>query len=315
MREIERQGRQEQRLLAISVAVTLSVGGLAMVFGFLTGSFAILFDGIYALIDASMGSLALLVVRLILVDALKRDEANPGRVRYQYGFWHLEPMVLALNATMLTLATLYALVSAVLMLTEGGNQTDFDLALVYSAIVVVVCFGMAWRQHRLNRRLESGFLALDAKSWLMSGSITLALFIGFGVGRAMEGSSVAWMQPYVDPAVLALVCLAVLPLPFGDLRNAVSDILRIAPADLDAHVIGVAEAAKQRHGLTDAYTYVARIGRSTLIEIDFLVPADWPVGSIAQLDAIRREVSDALGDEGPDRWLTISFTGNPKWAF
>ena len=314
MREIEVQGRLEQRLLATSILVTLTIGAAALVFAFLTGSFAIAFDGVYALVDASMGGLALIVARLILADALKRDVEEPGRVRYQYGFWHLEPMVLALNATMLVLITGYALVSAVLLLMEGGHKADFDLAMIYSAAVVVACYGMAWRQHRLNRRLESSFLALDAKSWLMSGSITLALFMGFAVGWLMEGTRVAWMQPYVDPAVLAVVCLVVLPLPFADLREAVADILRIAPADLDARVIAVAEAAKARHGFADVYTYVARIGRSTLIEIDFLTPPGWPVGSIAELDAIRHEVGGALGDEGPDRWLTIAFTTDPEWA-
>lgn len=315
MREIEAKGRLEQRLLTTSILATLSIGALALVFAVLTGSFAIAFDGVYALVDASMGGLALIVARLILADALKRDVEAPGRVRYQYGFWHLEPMVLALNATMLVLITGYAFVSAVLLLVEGGHTTDFDLAMIYSSLVVVACFGMAWRQRRLNRRLDSSFLALDAKSWLMSGSITLALFVGFAVGWLMEGTGLAWMQPFVDPAVLALVCLVVLPLPFADLRAAVADILRMAPADLDAHVIAVAEAAKTRHGFTDAYTYVARIGRSTLIEIDFLTPPGWPVGSIAELDAIRHEVSVALGDEGPDRWLTVSFTESPRWAF
>jgi predicted Co/Zn/Cd cation transporter (cation efflux family) len=36
---------------------------------------------------------------------------------------------------------------------------------------------------------------------------------------------------------------------------------------------------------------------------------------VAQLDAIRQEVGDAIGDEGPNRWLTISFTEDPAWAF
>jgi predicted Co/Zn/Cd cation transporter (cation efflux family) len=315
MRQVEIRGRLEQYLLVTSIAATLVIGALGLVFGFLTGSFAIMFDGVYATIDASMAALGLGVARLILKDALRTDDDAPGAVRYQYGFWHLEPMVLALNATMLTLAAGYALVSAIMLILEGGTEIEFDLALPYALVVAATCFAMAWRQKRRNPSLGSAFVALDAKGWLISGSITTALLVGFAVGSALEGTRHAWMQPYVDPVVLAAVCLVVLPLPFSDLREALAGIMRIAPDDLDAHVRAVATAAKERHRLADDYTYVARVGRATLIEITFITPPGWPVRSIGQLDEIRQEVGEALGGKGPDRWLTIAFTEDPDWGF
>jgi predicted Co/Zn/Cd cation transporter (cation efflux family) len=319
MRQIEVRGRLEQYLLVTSIAVTLVIGAMGLAFGLLTGSFAILFDGVYATIDASMAALGLGVARLILKDALRTDDDAPGDarggVRYQYGFWHLEPIVLALNATMLTLAAGYALVSAIMLILEGGTEIEFDLALPYALVVACICFGMAWRQRSRNRRLGSAFVALDAKGWLISGSITTALLLGFAVGFALEGTRHAWMLPFVDPVVLAAVCLVVLPLPFADLRAAMAGILRIAPEDLDTHVRTVAKAARSRHGFIDDYTYVARVGRATLIEITFVAPPGWAVSGLGQLDKIRQEVGEAVGGKGPDRWLTIAFTEDTDWAF
>jgi predicted Co/Zn/Cd cation transporter (cation efflux family) len=319
MRQVEVRGRLEQHLLVTSIAATLVIGAMGLVFGFLTGSFAIMFDGVYATIDASMAALGLGVARLILKDVLRTDddatEDARGAVRYQYGFWHLEPMVLALNATMLTLAAGFALVSAIMLILEGGTEIEFDLAIPYAVIVAGICFAMAWRQRRRNKALGSAFVALDAKGWLMSGSITTALLAGFLAGYALEGTRYALMMPYVDPVVLALVCLVVLPLPFSDLREAMAGILRIAPEDLDRHVRSVAAKAKARHGFIDDYTYVARVGRATLIEITFVTPPGWEVQGIGQLDRIRQEVGEALGGKGPDRWLTIAFTEDPDWAF
>jgi predicted Co/Zn/Cd cation transporter (cation efflux family) len=315
MRQVEVRGRLEQYLLVTSIGATLVIGAMGLVFGFLTGSFAIMFDGVYASIDASMAALGLVVARLILKDALRTDDDTPEGVRYQYGFWHLEPMVLALNATMLTLAAGFALVSALMMILDGGTEIEFGLALPYAMVVASVCFGMAWRQRRQNRDLGSAFVALDAKGWLISGSITMALLVGFAVGIALDGTRWAWMQPYVDPVVLAAVCAVVLPMPFSDLRAALAGILRVAPEDLDSHVRAVSDAAMARHGFTDHFTYVARVGRATLIEITFLTPRGWKVTSIGQLDTIRQEVGEALGGKGPDRWLTIAFTEDPDWAF
>jgi predicted Co/Zn/Cd cation transporter (cation efflux family) len=315
MRAVEVRGRLEQNLLLTSVTATLVIAAAGIVFGIVSGSFSILFDGVYALIDATMGGLALLVTRLILRDALKRDEDAPGRVRHQFGFWHLEPMVLALNSTLLTLAVLYALASALILLSEGGTELEFDWAIVYAVVVAFICFFMAWWQRRQNARLGSMFVALDAKGWIMSGAITTALLIAFVAGRAMTGTIWQPWQPYVDPAILALVCLVILPLPFGDLRRAVSDMFLVAPRDLDERVTRAATDAVAAHGFADAYTYVARVGRSVLIEIHFLVPPGWPVKSVAQLDAIRDQVGRALGGEGPNRWLTICFTEDADWAF
>lgn len=78
MRQVEVKGRLEQYLLTTSIAVTLVIWAMGLVFGFLTGSFAIMFDGVYASIDASMAALGLVVARLILKDALRTDNDGPG---------------------------------------------------------------------------------------------------------------------------------------------------------------------------------------------------------------------------------------------
>jgi predicted Co/Zn/Cd cation transporter (cation efflux family) len=313
MQDVESAGRQEQVLLRQSVGLLVGLAGISVAFGVLTGSFAILFDGIYAVIDACMGGLALLVSRLILRDALRRERT--GKVRYQFGFWHLEPMVLALNATLLTLAILYALASALLLLADGGSAPDFGLAVVYAAGMTAVCLAMGWRQRRRNRGLGSAFIALDAKSWIMSGAVSLSLLVAFGAGWAMEGTGLSPWQPFVDPAALALVCLVVLPMPLSDLRTAVRDILLVAPDDLDARVRAAADRAVAENGFREAHTYVVRVGRSMLVDINFVVAPGWQVGTVAALDRIRDAVGAEIGDEGPNRWLTICFTEDPDWAF
>lgn len=315
MQDSETKGRLEQSLLRTSVMLLPVLAVVSFGFGIFTGSFAILFDGVYALVDACMGALAILVSRLILSDAQRREEDRPGKVRYQFGFWHLEPLVLALNAIMLTLTILYALGGALVLLADGGSEPTFGWAILYAAGISIVCIVMAVRQRRRNRDLQSDFVALDAKSWFMSGSISLALLAAFIVGWAMGGTRFDHWQPFVDPAILALVCIVILPMPFSDLRASVRDIFRIAPDDLDAHVTAVAKAAVAEHGFARAYTYVASVGRSVLIEIHFVAPPGWPVTSLAQLDAIRDKVGLAIGADDPHRWLTISFTEDEDWAY
>jgi predicted Co/Zn/Cd cation transporter (cation efflux family) len=45
----------------------------------------------------------------------------------------------------------------------------------------------------------------------MSAALSAALLIAFVFGFLIQGSSLEWVSPYIDPAALALVCLVVTP--------------------------------------------------------------------------------------------------------
>ncbi|MOA45256.1 hypothetical protein D3C78_1676370 [compost metagenome] len=114
--------------------------------------------------------------------------------------------------------------------------------------------------------------------------------------------------------MLALVCLVIIPLPLSVVRQALSEIFLVTPGDLKLHVDEVAKAFVIRHGLQSYRAYVAKVGRSREIELYFIVPKAMGAKSIDEWDALRGEVGDAIGGEGPDRWLTVVFTGDPEWA-
>lgn len=130
----------------------------------------------------------------------------------------------------------------------------------------------------------------------------------------IQGTAHAWLAPYVDPAALLLICLVIVPLPLGTVREALSDILLVTPQDLKAHVDRVAGAVVARFGFVAYRAYVARVGRGRQIVLHFIVPRDWPGKRLEEWDAIRDEIGGALGDDTPDRWLTIVFTTDPESA-
>lgn len=79
---------REQRILKFSIGVTIAVSAVGFIGGLLVGSQAILFDGVYSLVDVALTLVSLSVLRLVA------REQSP---RFQYGYWHLEPMVEALG--------------------------------------------------------------------------------------------------------------------------------------------------------------------------------------------------------------------------
>ncbi|MFG1478161.1 cation transporter [Xanthobacter sp. V4C-4] len=301
-------------VLRASIGATLVVSSLGIGFGLVSGSFSITFDGVYSLVDATMSLLALGVANLIATHAASRKLAGRLHERFSMGFWHLEPMVLALNGMLLVGIAIYALINAVGSLLEGGRDLEFGYAIIYAALTVAICTATAVVEARANRRIGSDFIALDVRGWVMSAGITAALLIAFCLGYAVEGTTFEWITPFIDPAVLAIVCLVIAPLPIATVRQALSDMFLVTPTDLKQEVDAAAQAFVARHGFSSYRAYVARVGRSRMIELYFIVPPGMATKPIAAWDALRDEMGEALGGEGPDRWLTIVFTGDPEWA-
>lgn len=304
----------EQGLLKLSIAATLLVACGGIIVGIATRSFSITFDGMYALLDAMMSFVSLIVVGLIKSFSLSTMANKRLEQRFSYGFWHLEPIVLGLNGILLTGVAVYALVNAVAILLDGGRMLAFDVALVYAMAATTVCFAFGWISNRANRRIGSAFVALDARGWFMSGGISAALVLAFSFAIMIDGTALEWLLPFVDPFILAVVCLIVIPLPFPAIRQAFADILIVTPEELKASIDQVAAATVVRHGFVAFRSYVARIGRARQIELYFIVPVGWPARTLEEWDTLRDEIGVEIGGEGPDRWLTIVFTTDPEWA-
>ncbi|SHE62373.1 Predicted Co/Zn/Cd cation transporter, cation efflux family [Kaistia soli DSM 19436] len=305
---------REQAVLRISVVATVALAVFGVLIGLMTGSSAIIFDGVYALTDAVMTLVALSVASLIASSTSGLSPRGKLAERFTMGFWHLEPIVLLLNGTLLMGAATYALINAVMTLLAGGNDLPFEAAMLYAAIAMTAAAGMAFYCHRANRAIGSDFIALDTKSWLMSSALSAALLVAFVFGWGVENTRLAGLAPFVDPAALALVCLAIIPIPIGTVRRALADILLVTPPGLKQEVDAVAAAVVAREGFLSYRAYVARVGRGKQIEIYFIVPAGRPAQPLEAWDRLRDEIGTAIGGESPDRWLTIAFTTDPEWA-
>lgn len=305
--------RNEQAVLRLSIVVTFLLAAFGVIYGLFIGSGSIIFDGIYSLMDASMTMVALLVSKLITASLGETTRAKLVK-HFTMGFWHLEPMVLALSGVLLIGTALTALIGAVGSLMHNGHDVEFGRAMIFAVIQLGVATGMVFFTRRANRRIGSNFIELDSKAWIISASLTGALLIAFIFGWAIRGTSHDWMTPYVDPAVLAVVCLFVIPMPVSTIVQAFSDILLVTPADMKRHVDEVAAKIVARYGFVTYRAYVARVGRGKQIELYFIVPKGQPPRALEDWDHIRDEIGHEIGDEGPDRWLTIAFTTDVDWA-
>ncbi|ACT56967.1 cation transporter [Candidatus Liberibacter asiaticus] len=313
MQNYKARSKSEESLLKLSICMTIFMASVNLIIGTITNSSSIVFDGFYSYLEAGMTALSLLVAKLIARDVSKVDYRERERY-FQFGFWHFEPMVLAFNSVILICVALYEFLISILNIISGGHDINFEKAVIYSCVASFICLMMGVYENRCNREIKSDFIALDAKSWIVAGYLLLAVVIAFLCAMLLRDSAYDWIIPYVDSMVLMFICLFILPSAICTMKSATFEIFQMTSPDLDSQVREALYPIVIRHGFLDFYTYVTKVGRSRIIEIYLIVPAHYPIKRIASLDAIRHEIGNAIGGLGEERWLTISFTTQKKWA-
>jgi len=168
-------------------------------------------------------------------------------------------------------------------------------------------------RHR-NRKLKSTLIQFDNISWLVDAMLSAGLLVSFLTALLLKTQGYEKWAVYVDPLILILLALSMLAPSFKILGPALRDVLGMAPDQLDDKVRQVMDEAKIKHGFDDYLSYVQKHGRACFIEIHVVLPADYRLEGIGQLDRLREDISAKLGKADAARWLTISFTGDRKWT-
>jgi predicted Co/Zn/Cd cation transporter (cation efflux family) len=232
----------EQGTLKFSIALTVLLGVLGVASGLVTSSQAIIFDGMYSFVDVVPTVVSLLVVKLI---------ARGTSPRFQYGYWHLEPLVAVLRDAILAVACVYAAVDAVNALGSGGRDVEYGLAALWAGILCVIGLAMTLFLSRRAKALQSPMLEIDARSWVVSTFLSFALLIGFGIATVLNGTSLQSWIPYLDGAALLGMALIMLPMPLIGLWRSMTDVLQVAPNELDAQVHIVMKSVVQERQFID----------------------------------------------------------------
>jgi cation diffusion facilitator family transporter len=297
------EAKAEQRTLRYSIALTVLLGVLGVASGLVTKSQAIIFDGMYSFVDVMPTVMSLLVVKLL---------AQGTSQRFQYGYWHLEPLVAVLRDSILVVACIYAAVDAATTLSTGGHPVEYGKAAAWACVLCVIGISMTLFLRRRARLLRSPMLEVDARSWAASAMLSFALLVGFALGALITRTRFQDWIPYVDSTVLLAMALLMMPLPLIGLWRSMRDVLQIAPNELDGRVREVMDSLVRDRGFIEYSSYIAKVGRGTFVEIHVLVAAGSQM-DIASADAIRSEVSRRLNAGTPTFWLTIDFTADRRW--
>ena len=307
MTGIEHRARIEQRTLKISLAGVAAIAVASLGWGLAIESDVVILNGVFSLVSLVGSVLYLAAAKLVV---------RPADRRFQYGYAHVEPLVNGVNGLLVLVICVYAFINGIEGLRAGGEAVSPSGVVWFGAVTGVVCLAFGLYERAMARRTGSQLLRNDAREWLIDAGFSVVTLAGFAAVWLLEEPWRSWWARHADSALVALLALLFVPLPLGVLRQTLREMLHMADADRDlaGRVEAVLREVAAGHDVTSYTTHVAKVGRSSFIEVNLVAGPRFALQSVAQQDGLRERVWRAL-DLAPDRaWLSIIVTGDPRWA-
>jgi predicted Co/Zn/Cd cation transporter (cation efflux family) len=125
----------------------------------------------------------------------------------------------------------------------------------------------------------------------------------------------AWgtAETYIDPVLVIVVSVIVLPAPWSMLQTMARELLAMAPPpEITEPTEAALRAALATHHLRDPEIRMTKTGGRLYVEVDHLVaPESW---SVDDVDHVRTSLLSVIALDGYETWLNLDITTLPPEA-
>lgn len=295
--------KKEQTAYVISIFAGLFMAVLGFVFSHITNSQSVYMDGMFSLVNMSMASITFILSRKVV--SYKSD-------RFQYGIGQAEPMVNVIKAIIFLGVLIYALFLAIMAFWDGGRPMNFDSGILYALIAAVGCFLTAFLIRIVERHNNTPMLAVERKGWFVDGILSSAVLLVFGAGYLIRNTDLARFSDYIDPGMMILLIILVLPIPIRIFKDNFFDLLFSAPPVKTIKIIEkLIDEALPGDYIKDYYFRTAKLGRFHDVHVSLLMKEGKNLGTEA-LDEFRSKLHTSINSEVDNTIITLETTLDPQ---
>jgi cation diffusion facilitator family transporter len=305
------QAAGERRLLLFSVWASAGFAVFSSLWGILSGSSMIVFDGLYSFVSIGLSGLALLALRFV--------RRGPDE-QFPWGREAAEPVVVILKAATLGALCVYAGIGGVVDLLSGGTKVELGWAIVYAVIATAASLAVGLVLRRGTRSQSSkgpgkDLVRSEAAEWLGDALLSVGVLVGFVVALLLTSRGRADLAAYVDPAMVVLVSTAFLVVPLRLIIGGMREVMSMSPPeDVQSQLRAAVDEVGTRYGLEESFVRAAKVGGRMDIEVDYLVGPESRVVTVADCDAARSDLQERLAALGYEKSVVVAFTTDRRWA-
>lgn len=300
--------RLEQLTLTVSLysVMLLVVGSLG--YGLYIGSDVVIANGVFSMFSLFGSGLNLAAAKLV---------ARPADNKFQYGYWHVEPLVLFINGLLLCGICFYAIINSIETIRTGGSVVEASGVIWFGIISGILC-GAVWLfEFIIARHIDSDIVRNDSREWLVDFLFSMVTLAGFLALGWLEEPLYSYWARYADSTLVIIMAVTLIPLPVRVVASNIREILLMTTSDdpVSCQVGNEMELVQKDYsGISSYSSHVVKVGRSYFIEVNILVTPEFPLQSIAQQDYLRKRLWEACDKSAAELWLSVCITEEKQWS-
>ncbi len=297
----------EQRALVLSTVMAFLLGLVGLTLAIMTGSQAVLLDGLFNLIYFLFGLVTLRVARLV---------AQPDSEKYPFGYGYFESLVNAGKGLLILGVSLLALGDSLVVLFAGGREIVAHLAIIYALFASIVSAATLMLLARFRHRTHSPLVDADYENWRINTVISVSVLGAFCVIPLVRWMGQPQLAPLVDPLLVAgVVLLFCVGAPARMALRAVKELLnRAPPRRIRRPVTRAVDEVLRSLPVQERVIRMVKPGRTLYVSLYVVLPVDFRAADIAAMDRIRAELDEHIRKVYPRLVLDVVFTGDRRWV-
>lgn len=204
-RLIERQSLQ----IGVLASALMALAGIWV--HLLSGSTALLLDGLYSAVMVGSG---------LVAAKISCNVVRPPDRAYPYGYDGQEALYVLFRSLVLVGVLSFAAITALSTIIDYANgeaiaPVSLGPVALYSGAMVAICWGLAWRHHHDWQRTgsQSQLLLTEAKAARVDGLISGLTGLALLASPLLSGTALAGLRPITDALLVLVVSLVVLREP------------------------------------------------------------------------------------------------------
>ena len=289
----------ERRAIVGSIVGATVLGVLALGWGIAAQSRVLIFDGAFVVLGIVLSVLSLM--------ASRAASAEPT-AQYPFGKQAITPIAIAIQGAALLGTLVYAAADAVAIIAAGGSDVSAGTVVAYGLVTATCSFALVrWLERQAP---DSDLVGAEVAQWRASALLSLVYAGGAAVALLLAAWSLHAVVRYVDPGLVLLACVILVPIPVRLLRAAGRELLEGAPPPEVAAAMQVAiTAVRGEFDLPEPVVRATKLGERLYVEVDFVVAAG--VWDVTGEDEVRRALIGRLEALGYELWANVELTTDP----
>ena len=217
MRIGKKSSKREKKAMSVSLYANLMFVVVELVMAIVTGSQAVLLDGVYDGIEFVM-----LLPSIFLIPLLYK----PSNEKYPFGHMQMETVFIVVKGITMITVTVGLITNSINILFHGGRPVDFGVVAWFELFACVLGIIVTFYLKRKNKAMNSPLITVEMQGWKMDSMLSLGMTAVFFLPVFLPFKGVGQLTPYLDPFITIVLLISPEEETVSEIKQTVEPIIQ-----------------------------------------------------------------------------------------